>query len=380
MGAQPRVLAALSGGVDSSVAALLLKQQGYSVVGAFLRNGVSAEAKACRPRQGCCSVEDARDAARVADLLDIPFHALDMAEEFRQIQSYFRREYQQGRTPNPCAVCNRDIKFGALLAFADAVGAEFIATGHYARLHLSEEGPILRRGVDRRKDQSYVLFPVGAKALARTLLPLGDLPKSETRRLAKQAGLPVFGKADSQEICFVPSGDYRDVLRAGGGLGKPGRFVSPDGRVLGTHGGHMAFTRGQRRGLGLSAPHPLYVLHVDPLSGDVWVGRREQSLTAEARVRGFTAYGPGLELGGDWQAVEIQHRSSPGGVPGRARWTSSQILEVQFQPAVASVTPGQGLAIYQEDRLLGGGWIESAPLVDLPVLAGGAAGGPAEIS
>ena len=154
------VLVALSGGVDSSVAALLLKEQGHRVVGAFLRNGVTAPAGSCRPKQGCCSVEDARDAARVADLLDIPYHAIDMEAEFQDIQDHFRSEYEIGRTPNPCAVCNRDIKFGALLRFADAMGAEYIATGHYARIEKGPGGPQLLRGADPRKDQSYVLFPL----------------------------------------------------------------------------------------------------------------------------------------------------------------------------------------------------------------------------
>lgn len=358
MPAAPRVLAALSGGVDSSVAALLLRQQGYEVIGVFLRNGVSAPAGSCRPHQGCCSVDDARDAALVADRLGIPFHAVDMEQEFGAIQDYFVGEYRAGRTPNPCAVCNRDIKFGALLKLADAIGAAHIATGHYARVENGADGPALLRGLDRRKDQSYVLFPVGPAALARTLLPVGGLEKSRTRQIAREAGLPVFGKPDSQEICFVPTGDYRDLLRSRGGLGTPGRFLDPEGRELGRHDGHMGYTRGQRRGLRIAAAEPLYVLDVDPLRGDVWVGPRSHTGVRAAVVADFACFACALAPGASWEDVEIQYRSSPGGAAGRVQWLAPGRVRVQFAAPAASVNPGQGLAVYRGERLLAGGWVE----------------------
>ena len=359
---RPRVLAALSGGVDSSVAALLLQRQGYEVVGVFLRNGVPKPPAACDLKQGCCSEDDALDGARVADRLGIPFHALDMEGEFRGVMDYFAAEYAEGRTPNPCAVCNRDIKFGALAKFADAVGAEFLATGHYAQLQSGPDGVELWRGADPRKDQSYVLFPVGPRVLERTLLPVGGLQKSETRRIAREAGLPVHAKPDSVEICFVPTGDYRDMLRARGGLGRPGRLVHVDGRVLGEHDGHMGFTRGQRRGLGVAPPTPLYVVDVDAASGDVLVGPRAATACAAAEVAEFRTFAAAAPPGAAWDDVTVQHRSSPGGVPARVEFGAAGAARVTFRSPAESVTPGQGLAVYRGERLLGGGWIARADL------------------
>lgn len=361
-----RVLVALSGGVDSSVAALLLKQQGFDVVGVFLRNGIEAPSAcempspAAKTKQGCCSAEDARDAALVADMLGIPFHALDMKAEFGSIQRYFRSEYERARTPNPCAMCNRDIKFGALVQFADAMQARYLATGHYARLEHHADGPRLLRGLDGSKDQSYVLFPVAESTLARTLLPVGELQKSETRALAEKAGLPVFGKPDSQEICFVPGNDYRQVLQQNGGLGKPGRMVDLQGKVLAEHDGHMGYTRGQRRGLGFASSQPMYVIDIDAESGDVIVGPRQATGSTRAEVEEFEAIGMCLQAGEVYPDVEIQYRSSPGGVRGTASVGENGKLLVEFDHPAESVTPGQGLALYQGERLIGGGWISWA--------------------
>lgn len=358
--ARPRVLAALSGGVDSSVAALLLQREGYDVVGVFLRNGVPKPPAACDLKQGCCSEDDALDAAKVADRLGVPFHALDMAQEFRGVMDHFAAEYARGRTPNPCAVCNRDIKFGALARFADALGAQWLATGHYAQIRRGAHGAELWRGADPRKDQSYVLFPIGPSVLERTLLPIGHLHKSETRRIAQEAGLPVFAKPDSVEICFVPTGDYRDLLRTRGALGRPGRILHADGRVLGEHDGHAGFTRGQRRGLGVAAAEPLYVLEVDASSGDVTVGPRSATFCPRAVVEEFQTFGRALAPGEQWLGVEAQYRSSPGGVPADVVRRADDRVEIRFRDPAPSVTPGQGLAVYQDGQLLGGGWIERA--------------------
>ncbi len=358
---RPRVLAALSGGVDSAVAALLLQQQGYEVIGVFLRHGVETPKTECDPsdKQGCCSPEDAQDAARVADILGIPFHSVDMQEEFDSIQTYFRDEYEVGRTPNPCVVCNRDIKFGALAQFADAIGAPFLTTGHYAR---TAPGGQLLRGLDSHKDQSYVLFPVGRKVLERTLLPIGAIDKTETRRLAKEAGLPIHAKPDSVEICFVPSNDYRDLLRQTGGLGKAGNIVTLDGQVVAEHGGFMGFTRGQRKGLGFAWTEPMYVIDVDPQSGDVVVGPASSRGCVRCVVRDWISYDEQeFGVGDSYSEIEIQHRSTPGGVLGKATCTEPGTVEIVFQSPADSVTPGQGLAIYRGERLLGGGWISEAP-------------------
>ncbi len=360
---RPRVLAALSGGVDSSVAALLLQRQGYDVVGVFLRNGVEKPPNRCDLKQGCCSEDDALDAAKVADRLGIPFHALDMAAEFRGVMDYFAAEYERGRTPNPCAVCNRDIKFGALARFAGAIGADHLATGHYAQTRRGAHGVELWRGADPRKDQSYVLFPIGPAVLERTLLPIGGMHKSATRRLAEEAGLPVFAKPDSVEICFVPTGDYRDLLRARGSLGRPGRILHCDGRTLGEHDGHAGFTRGQRRKLGVASGEPLYVLDVDAASGDVTVGPRSATSCPRATVEGFHTFAaPWAEGEVREEDLTVQYRSSPGGVPAAVRRLAGDRAEVRFRQPAVSVTPGQGLAVYRGDQLVAGGWIEHADL------------------
>ncbi len=354
------VVTALSGGVDSSVAALLLQKEGWDVIGVFLRNGVETPRSACSLKQGCCSAEDALDASQVADRLGIPFHSVDMEVEFTRIQKEFRDAYSKGHTPNPCASCNRDIKFGALANLADAMGADRLATGHYARLEQGPDGMQLFRGVDRKKDQSYVLFPVAPEVLDKCLLPIGNLQKSQVRKIAEEAELPVFSKPDSQEICFVPSGDYRDYLEKNGGLGVPGRIIGPEGEELARHSGHMGFTRGQRRGLGFASTRPMYVIDIDPDSGDVFVGPRQDTGSAWAEVDGFQTFGESdtdRPLSGE---AEVQFRSAPGGTPAMVEQTNPSAVRVQFLGSAESVNPGQGLAVYRGDRLVGGGWIRKA--------------------
>ena len=362
-----RVLVALSGGVDSSVAAHLLKEQGWDVVGAFLRNGVEAPVGSCRPRQGCCSADDARDAALIADQLEIPFHSLDMEVEFQSIQDYFRSEYEAGRTPNPCAACNRDIKFGALEKFADAIGADYLATGHYARIRHGESGVELLRGIDQHKDQSYVLFPVPERILARTLLPIGELDKSETRAIAARNNMRVSCKPDSQEICFVPTGNYRDFLEQNGGLGAPGLLVDTGGKTIGQHLGYMGFTRGQRRGLGIAWSEPLYVVDIIPETATVVLGTREELGSPYAEVVNFHTWGCQLAEGEVWSKVAVQYRSAPGAVPAQVKGLGGGRAEVIFSAPANSLNPGQGIAVYRGDRMLGGGWIErtSYPSVQL---------------
>ncbi len=355
-----RVLVALSGGVDSSVAAHLLQQQGWDVVGAFLRNGVEAPEASCRPRQGCCSAEDARDAALIADQLDIPFHSLDMEEEFLAIQNYFKAEYQAGRTPNPCAACNRDVKFGALEKFADAIDADFLATGHYARLRTHDGQLELKRGVDQFKDQSYVLFPVPERILQRTLLPIGEFDKSETRRIASSLGMRVSDKADSQEICFVPSGNYRDQLKKDGGLGAAGAMVDTSGKVIGQHQGYMGFTRGQRKGLGVPWTEPLYVIDIIPESATVVLGTRSEIGSPTATISGLHCFGCKINVGDVWDEIGVQFRSTPGAVPASLKYLGDGNAELHFHLTAESINPGQGVAIYRGERMLAGAWIERA--------------------
>ncbi len=341
-----RTLVAMSGGVDSSVAALLLKRAGHDCIGVFLRTGAQTES----PSRGCCSVEDARDARLVADRLGIPFYALDAKQEFSRIIDYFVEEYARGRTPNPCAVCNQWLKFGELFEIARELGAEAVATGHYARI----EGGHIMRGVDRGKDQSYFLFGIGTEALARTRFPVGHLPKDEVRQLAEEAGLPVFGKPDSQEICFVPGNDYRNVLRerAPETL-RPGPIVDEAGKTVGEHGGVAGFTIGQRRGLGVALGYPAYVTDLDVERRTVTLGPKESLLKTSFRAELVAWYGPRptAELA---CAAQIRYRHRP--VDCRLLVRGEQ-MEVSLRRPVPAITPGQAAVFYDGERVLGGGWI-----------------------
>jgi tRNA-specific 2-thiouridylase len=344
-----RVLVAMSGGVDSSVAALLLRQQGHDVVGVFMRNGQAGKSAA---EKSCCSASDARDAAVVADRLGIPFYSVDYADEFGALMDHFAAEYRRGRTPSPCVLCNQQLKFGHLFRLADDVGAAAVATGHYARV---EDGA-LRTAVDAAKDQTYYLFGVGRAALQRTLFPLGALTKPAVRALAAEAGLATAEKAESMEICFVTSGDYRDVVRARGGAGVPGRFIDGTGRELGRHDGIDGFTIGQRRGLpALGVPH--YVARIDAASGDVLLVPREGMAQRHATVAGlrWLVDAPPVGTPIDVQ-VKVRARAEPAaasvdiGDDGRA--------VVAFAAPVAAITPGQAAVFYRGDRVLGGGWLD----------------------
>jgi tRNA-specific 2-thiouridylase len=344
-----RVLTALSGGVDSSVAALLLREQGHEVVGVFMRNGVAGKSA---QEKSCCSASDARDAAVVADRLGIPFYAVDYAAEFGALMDHFAAEYRRGRTPNPCVLCNTQLKFGQLFALAADVGAEAVATGHYARA----DGGALRTAVDLDKDQTYYLFGIEREALRRTLFPLGGLRKAEVRERAAAAGLPTAAKAESMEICFVTSGDYRDVVRSRGGGGQPGRFVDAAGRELGRHDGVDGFTIGQRRGLpALGAPH--YVAGIDPASGDVWLATRDHLARDVAVVRGATWLMADPEPGAVLTAaVKVRARQTP--VAAELRVGERGTVEVGFAAPVQAITPGQAAVFYSGDQVLGGGWLD----------------------
>jgi tRNA-specific 2-thiouridylase len=356
--APEKVVVAMSGGVDSSVAAHLLQSAGHSLVGLFMRNGVHVEPEDV-PKKSCCSTSDARDARMVAAKLGIPFQAVDLGSEFGKLIDFFVAEYGRGRTPNPCALCNRDLKFGRLLEFADQLGCDAVATGHYARLDLVDGRPLVRRGVDHRKDQSYQLFSVAEKDLARTRLPLGALEKPEVRALAEHVGLRTAKKPDSQEICFVPSGDYRKLLEERDAPLHPGNFVDRKGRVLGQHEGTEHFTIGQRRGIGIGGGAPLYVIGLRPAVGEVELGTREECFSSalvadEANWIGFDA--PAI---GDRFRALVQVRYHHDAAPCTVTVQPEGRIHVRFDEPQAAVAPGQGAALYDGERLLGGGWIAS---------------------
>jgi tRNA-specific 2-thiouridylase len=361
-----RFVVAMSGGVDSSVAALLLSREGFDVIGLFMRNGVQVSEEESR-HKSCCSAGDARDARMVAAHLGLPFQAVDLSREFEHIVRAFIDEYSAGRTPNPCAICNRDLKFDRLLSFAEELGAEGVATGHYARLDIEDGRVVVRRGVDHTKDQSYQLFCVAEEHLARTRLPLGALEKSAVRELAREAGLRTAAKADSQEICFVPSGDYRKLLAERGVELHPGKLLDTAGKVLGEHPGTEHFTVGQRRGHGVGGGTPLYVVEVNPGRGTVVLGTRAEACFESLEVGAVNWIGFEPPASGELTClVQVRYGSEAVGARvilarGAEAGSGARVVFDEPQPAVAA---GQGAAFYLADRLLGGGWIRSAERVE----------------
>ncbi|MCA8941545.1 MAG: tRNA 2-thiouridine(34) synthase MnmA [Planctomycetes bacterium] len=346
-----RVLVAMSGGVDSSVVASLLKARGASCFGVFMRNGVAGKGAAVE--KSCCSASDSRDAARVAAKLDIPFYSVDYAAEFRRIIDYFVAEYENGRTPNPCVLCNQDLKFGHLFSIADDVGAEGVATGHYARV---EDGKLLR-AVDRQKDQSYYLFGIDRNSLPRVRFPLGGMTKAEVREHARRAGLVTADKAESMEICFVTSGDYRDVVREYGGGGKPGVFVDTSGRTVGEHAGVDGYTVGQRRGLP-ALGSPRFVKSIDAKNGTIVLGERHEVVQEQAAVRSVDWL---VDVG--WSAgidCSIKVRARSDAVLGRVvpHPEREDVVAVEFEEPAFAITPGQAAVFYDGDVVLGGGFFD----------------------
>ncbi|HEY7090921.1 MAG TPA: tRNA 2-thiouridine(34) synthase MnmA [Tepidisphaeraceae bacterium] len=416
--ARKKVVVAMSGGVDSSVAAALLLREGYEVLGVFMRlgtpDGVEAAGESCDPsgksKQGCCSVLDAADARRVAGVLGIPLYVLNFQEDFGRVIDYFVAEYNRGRTPNPCVRCNDWLKFGKLAKYAEAVGADFVASGHYARIGVdpvSGEKALLR-GKDHRKDQSYVLFGMNRQTIEHTLLPIGEFEKHEVRALAQEINLPVYNKPDSQEICFVPNQDYAALVkRRSPETFREGELVDGAGKVVGTHEGHQHFTIGQRKGVGVAFGYPVYVAEIDAEKNRVTVGGREDLLrtalvanqinTLSARLRSTPSPCTQGEGGGEGSSSDVEHsglrgrtptptlpRGTGGGgkegvplegnlgircqakirynhqpQPAMAIVSGEDELTVRFDQPQSAITPGQAVVLYDGDVVLGGGWIEA---------------------
>jgi tRNA-specific 2-thiouridylase len=347
----------MSGGVDSSVAAWLLREAGHEVIGVFMRHGQAAACEIKGSKQGCCSAADAADARRVADRLGIPFYALNFEAEFERIIEYFVDEYSAGRTPNPCIVCNTWLKFGQLFRYADSVGAEFVATGHYARL-VSTDGPVpaLCRAGDGGKDQSYVLFGIRRELLGRLKFPVGDFSKEEIRRMATRLELRVADKPDSQEICFVPDHDHaRFVRERRPGSDTSGEIVLTDGTVVGHHDGLERFTIGQRKGLQLAFGEPRYVVRLEAASRRVVIGTKSELARTELTARGanWLVEKPTSPFS---CRVKIRYRSRL--VPATVEPRAEGRFAVHFAEPCESVAPGQAAVCYDGDRVMGGGWIE----------------------
>ncbi|HMO13940.1 MAG TPA: tRNA 2-thiouridine(34) synthase MnmA [Pirellulaceae bacterium] len=385
-----RVVLAMSGGVDSSVAAHLLIEQGHDVIGVFMRHGEKA-ISACsidgtrekstllpvlNPRadhkQGCCSALDAEDGRRVAERLGIPFYALNLEEEFRQIIDYFVDEYTAGRTPNPCVQCNNWIKFGKLFEYADGVAAEYVATGHYARLQPvgddqtnSPSIPRLVRGIDLSKDQSYVLFGIRREYLRRMLLPVGHFDKTTIRRIATDLGLNVAEKRDSQEICFVTSGHHGEFVRERNRSRQTsGEIVTTTGHVVGHHAGIEAFTIGQRKGLGVAMGEPYFVTRIDATRNQVVIGKKEdlgKSRLVAKDLNWLVEELPGGQIvadGTDFPCL-AQIRYNSRAAPAFATIRNGE-LHITFETPQFGVAPGQAVVCYLGEQVIGGGWIESS--------------------
>jgi tRNA-specific 2-thiouridylase len=351
-----RILVAMSGGIDSAVSAALLVEQGWDVSGVFMRHGVAPSPAAKPGKQGCCSLDDAWDARRVSDKLGIPFYVLNFENEFERIVSYFVDEYDRGATPNPCIRCNRDLKFGRLFHYADSIGATRVATGHYARLGEREGRLSLRRGVDGRKDQSYVLFPLTQAQLSRCVFPIGGMAKPDVRDVARRLDLRIAEKPESQEICFVPDNDHRNLLRDKlGDRARPGELVTPAGDVVGTHPGHQFFTIGQRKGLGVALGRPAYVVAIDPDRNRVVIGDDAdlRSLEFEVEDVNWIAAAP---TGPARASVKIRYNGPA--ADGAVEPTGERTARVRFDEPQRAVTPGQAAVFYSGDDVLGGGWIK----------------------
>lgn len=353
-----KVAVGMSGGVDSSVAAYLLKEQGYDVIGVTMQIWQEEDSITMAENGGCCGLSAVDDARRVADRLQIPYYVLNFKKEFKEnVIDYFIEEYIHARTPNPCIACNRYVKWEALLNRAMELGCDYIATGHYARICRLENGRFaLKKSATVRKDQTYALYNLTQHQLSRTLMPVGEYDKDEIRKIAEDIGLLVANKPDSQEICFVPDNDYASYIKKETGKTFPaGNFIDVNGNILGKHKGIIHYTIGQRKGLGLSLGTPAFVLEIRPDTNEVVIGTNEDtfhSKLAADKVNWMSITG----LEGEMK-VTAKIRYSHQGAPCILRMTGEDEIECRFQEPVRAITPGQAVVFYDGDIVVGGATI-----------------------
>jgi len=351
---QKKVLVAVSGGVDSAVAAALLKKEGFDVTAVFLC--LQMERVIESNSRSCCTPQDAADARRIAAKLGVKFVSLPASKDFETIINSFIADYETGRTPNPCIRCNEKIKFGKLFELADSLGVQYVATGHYARIINYKGHPAIAPAFAPGKDQSYVLFSIPREKLDRILFPIGQLKnKQAVREIAKDLGLEVHDKPDSQDICFVPDGDYVKLLEARNSRAlQAGNIIDTSGKIVGKHDGYGRFTIGQRRGTGVAAGLPVYVTDINPQTADITIGSKKDLLATGLKADGA-----------NWQVdvptcfdAKVKIRYNHRGAAAKVLVTGNDTFEVRFEKPLEAVTPGQAAVVYCEDCLLGGGWIK----------------------
>ncbi|MCM1171942.1 MAG: tRNA 2-thiouridine(34) synthase MnmA [Clostridium sp.] len=355
---QKTVVVGMSGGVDSSVAAYLLKEQGYHVIGVTMQIWQDEEQQKLEMEGGCCGLSAVWDARRVADVLDIPHYVMNFKHEFKtNVIDYFIREYQVGRTPNPCIACNRYVKWESLLQRSMEIGADYIATGHYAKIRQMENGRYaIEKSVTVQKDQSYALYNLTQEQLSRTLMPIGGYTKEKVREIANEIGLSVAQKPDSMEICFVPDGDYASYIEETTGVkSEAGNFVDTQGRVLGTHRGIIHYTVGQRKGLGLSLGYPAFVIEIKPHTNEVVIGKLEDNLSEKVYISQVNYMSETALSENKTYLGKIRYNHK--GAECTVRQVGPDKYECVFSKPQRAVTPGQALVLYDGDFVAGGGTI-----------------------
>lgn len=353
-----KVVVGMSGGVDSSVAAWLLKEQGYDVIGVTMQIWQDEENEVQEENGGCCGLSAVDDARRVASSIGIPYYVMNFKQEFQKsVIDYFTKEYLNGRTPNPCIACNRYVKWEALLQRSLSIGADYIATGHYARIDkLSNGRYAIRRSATLAKDQTYALYNLTQEQLEHTLMPVGNYSKDQIREMAEKIGLQVANKPDSQDICFVPDGDYASFIEENADATiRQGNFVTPDGKILGKHKGIIHYTVGQRKGLGLALGYPAFVLEIRPETDEVVIGTYEESLTYTLRANelNFMSVEDITEPIRVFAKIRYNHK----GAWCTVEKTGEDEITCTFEEPIRAVTPGQAVVLYDGEYVLGGGTI-----------------------